>query len=350
MTHHRPAFSLNRPGALIAALPAVLGFVPADSLVVASIEDGHLGAVMRADLSDALTGDHDHIAHILAAAEPDAVIAVVVSEKGAGCAECNDDYRDLGAALGDALGDRSIELCALYIVDRVQAGGRWHCADGCGRRGVIDDPAVSPLAVEAVVGGRRLYGSRADLKQVIAAEDGSEVLAERIREAADASRAAQLEDPDGHTRTGVLAAIQAAQRLDAGRQPTDAVLAGLAHHLTDSATRDALYALAVGFHAARAEALWTLLARRLPRPWRLEALVLLAFSAYARGDGPLAGIALAEALECDGTHRMARMLDEALLSGMRPAQIRELALSGYRVADRVGVELPPREGLGRRAG
>ena len=189
-----------------------------------------------------------------------------------------------------------------------------------------------------------------DLKQVIAAEDGSEALVERIREAADASRAAQREDPDGHTRTGVLAAIQAAQRLDAGRQPTDAVLAGLAHHLTDSATRDALYALAVGFHAARAEALWTLLARRLPRPWRLEALVLLAFSAYARGDGPLAGIALAEALECDGTHRMARMLDEALLSGMRPAQIRELALSGYRVADRVGVELPPRQGLGRRAG
>ena len=54
MTHHRSAFSLNRPGALIAALPAVLGFVPADSLVVASIEDGHLGAVMRADLERAL--------------------------------------------------------------------------------------------------------------------------------------------------------------------------------------------------------------------------------------------------------------------------------------------------------
>ena len=124
MTHHRIAFSLNRPGALIAALPAVLGFTPADSLVLASIENGQLGAVMRVDLSHALEGDLEQIAHILAAAEPDGVIAVVVSEKGAGCAECNDDYRDLGAALGAALGDRSIELCALYIVDRVQAGGR----------------------------------------------------------------------------------------------------------------------------------------------------------------------------------------------------------------------------------
>ena len=35
------------------------------------------------------------------------------------------------------------------------------------------------------------------------------------------------------------------------------------------------------------------------------ALVLLAFSAYARGDGPLAGVSLEEALRCDATHRMA---------------------------------------------
>ena len=43
-------------------------------------------------------------------------------------------------------------------------------------------------------------------------------------------------------------------------------------------------------------------------------------------------------------------IDEALMSGMRPVQIRELALSGFRVADRVGVELPPYQRSGRRAG
>ena len=78
MTHHRIAFSLNRPGALIAALPAVLGFTPADSLVLASIENGQLGAVMRVDLSHALEGDLEQIAHILAAASPEGIIAVVV--------------------------------------------------------------------------------------------------------------------------------------------------------------------------------------------------------------------------------------------------------------------------------
>ena len=117
--------------------------------------------------------------------------------------------------------------------------------------------------------------------------------------------------------------------------------------LTDVAVRDTLYALAVGVDAAAAEALWSVLARCLPNPWRVEALVLLAFSAYARGDGPLAGISLEAALRSDPDHRMAGMLDTALQSGMRPEQIRELTGTGYRLAKRLGVRLPPRRSFGR---
>ena len=120
--------------------------------------------------------------------------------------------------------------------------------------------------------------------------------------------------------------------------------------LTDPRVRDTLYALAVGRDAAPAESLWALLARTLPEPWRVEALVLLAFSAYARGDGPLAGVSLEAALRCNPRPRMAGMLDQALQSGMRPEQIRELALTGYRLAKQLGVELPPRRTFGRRAG
>jgi hypothetical protein len=78
-------------------------------------------------------------------------------------------------------------------------------------------------------------------------------------------------------------------------------------------------------------------------------LVLLAFSAYARGDGPLAGLSLESALRSAPEHRMAGMLDTALQSGMRPEQIRELADTGYRLAKRLGVRLPPRRVFGRRA-
>ena len=120
--------------------------------------------------------------------------------------------------------------------------------------------------------------------------------------------------------------------------------------LKDARVRDTLYALAVGENAGQAEELWATLSRTLPDPWRVEALVLLAFSAYVRGDGPLAGVSLDAALRCDPTHRMAGMLDTALQSGMRPERIRELAVTGYRLADQLGVRLPPKRAFGRRAG
>lgn len=135
-----------------------------------------------------------------------------------------------------------------------------------------------------------------------------------------------------------------------GCPPSDEDMARLAHGLTDPRVRDTLYALAVGADAAAAESLWVMLSRALPEPWRIEALVQLAFSAYARGDGPLAGVALEAALRCDPHHRMAGMLDQALQSGMRPDKIRDLAFTGYRLAQRLGVKLPPRTFFGRRAG
>jgi hypothetical protein len=135
-----------------------------------------------------------------------------------------------------------------------------------------------------------------------------------------------------------------------GQVLPDAELAELGCALNEVAVRDTLYALAVSEMAGQAEALWALLARALPAPWRVEALVLLAFSAYVRGDGPLAGVSLEAALRCDSDHRMAGMLDTALQSGLRPEQIRELAITGYRIAKRLGVRLPARRAFGRAAG
>lgn len=67
-THRQPDFTLSRPGALIAALPAVLGFVPESSLVLVSLEDGRLGSVLRVDLSDELAHRVDHLAEVSALA------------------------------------------------------------------------------------------------------------------------------------------------------------------------------------------------------------------------------------------------------------------------------------------
>ena len=351
MTTHRADFRFTNPGALIAALPAVLGFVPERSLVLVSLERGQMGAVMRADLSAGLTENVHRLAELAASSGADTVVAVVVDPDGALCPMCNEDHRQLCEALTEALKSEDIELTAAHAVDRVEAGGIWRCIDGCGATGVVEDPSASPLAAAAVLDGRRLYARRADLQSVIAVTDPARaaVLAGLIGVEAERRNTAWQADPDGCGRRDLQMAMATAARVGDGAELTDGEVAALACALADVAVRDPLYALAVGAEAAQAEALWALLSRLLPDPWRAEALVLLAFSAYARGDGPLAGISLEAALRSDPAHRMAGMLDTALQSGMRPEQIRELAGTGYRLAKRLGVRLPAQRAFGRRA-
>ncbi|OBI40535.1 hypothetical protein A5707_08900 [Mycobacterium kyorinense] len=351
MTKHRNDFELNRPGALIAALPAVLGFVPEKSLVLVSVDGGELGSVMRVDLSAPLAQRLGHLAEVAAAADPEAAIAVIVDSEGASCPVCNEEYRELCTTLTQELSSHGILLWAAHVVDQVAPGGRWHCVDGCGSAGTVDDPSSSPLAVAAVLDGRRLYARRADLQAVIAADDraGSAELAAALDRYARSREAAHRADPDGCSRRDVEDAMAAAARVADGQPLSEVELAKLGCALEDVRVRDTLYALAVGDHAGEAESLWALLSRELPERWRVEALVLLAFSAYARGDGPLAGVSLEAALRCHPTHRMAGMLDTALQSGLRPERIRDLALTGYRLAMRLGVRLPPRRSFGQRA-
>jgi len=116
-----------------------------------------MGSVMRVDLSRELVDRVGHLAQVAAAADPEAAIAVIIDADDAHCPMCNEEYRELCTALTDALSQHNIVLWAAHVVDRVAPGGRWHCIDGCGSGGVIDDPSASPLAVAAVLDGRRLY-------------------------------------------------------------------------------------------------------------------------------------------------------------------------------------------------
>lgn len=330
---------LDHPGALIAALPALLGFVPEKSMVLVTVDRGGLACAMRADLSDDALVVARQLADAAVSSAPDMAVMIFIDEAGASCRMCNDDYRKLCEAVRVALDANGIVMWAAHVVDRVADGGRWHCVDGCGNAGLVDDPSSSLLAAEAVLNGRRLYACRDDLVDVVAATDSERArgLIALIEGATHAggSRPATAAGRD------VEHVIAAATDLATGGSVADADIARIACALVDPRVRDTLYALCVGRTSAQAEALWSMLARVLPPPWRAEALVLLAFAAYTRGDGPLAGVSLAAALQCSPEHRMAQMLDQALQTGMRPERIRELARTGYRMARQIGVNLPP---------
>ena len=206
-----PDFHLNRPGVLIAALPAVLGFVPEKSLVLVTVDRGEMGCVMRVDLSEELLHSLAHIADVAAAAKPDSAIAVLIDEDGATCRTCNDEYRELAEGLTTALASRGIELLAAHVVDRVAVGGRWHCADGCGNEGTVEDPSASPLAVAAVLDGRRLYARRAELQEVIEVIDPAR--ADALADVIGDCKPDPAQRPDDAARADVEAAIAAAARV-----------------------------------------------------------------------------------------------------------------------------------------
>jgi hypothetical protein len=307
---------IESPTGVLEALPSMLGFPPENSLVVVAVQRGAIGCVMRMDL-DAVAKDGacERIAELAARNDTDAVVAVIVSRDGALCPVCGEQYRDLIRGLTEALERRDVRMLGAHVADRIEGGGRWHCIDNCGAGGVLNDPASSAVAAAAVADGRRLYRHRDEIKALVTADaDRAGTLAPLL------SAAGAVEC----VVDAVRAAVDAARRMNAGAALTDAEMASIGATVAVVRVRDRRFTTADSDESGAAEALWTLLGRVLPQPWRAEALTLLAFSAYLRGDGPLVGIALETVRSEAPAHRLAGLMDTALQGGVRPDEIREL--------------------------
>jgi outer membrane biosynthesis protein TonB len=128
-----------------------------------------------------------------------------------------------------------------------------------------------------------------------------------------------------------LDAVRAAIAAAVATPPTlsDADVIRLAKALSDHRIRDTCLDFDELPDVAAAERLWTALARATPPPEGAEPACLLAFSAYARGDGVLAGIALTRAEAADPGHRLSSLLRSALTLGLAPGKIR---IAGIRAA------------------
>lgn len=304
-------------GAVIEAIVGLLGFRPVESLVLVALQGNVVGAVLRMDLADAAQdGGAEELADLAARSGADGAVAVFVSAESVHCALCAEEFREQARVLGAAVERRGVRLLAAAVVDSVEAGGRWHCADGCGESGVLDDPTASPVAAAAVLAGQRQYGSREELVGSVAAD--------AARVAALAPLLAGVGGNVEDVAAAVREAVAVVRRVGEGAVLSDAELAGVGAVLVDLRVRDALFTLVEADEAAAAEILWSQLCRVLPQPFRVEALVLAAWASYYTGAGPRAGVCLDAALAEVPRHRMARLLDEALRAGIRPAALRAL--------------------------
>jgi hypothetical protein len=166
-------------------------------------------------------------------------------------------------------------------------------------------------------------GSREELAELLATEDP-----ETLRRRAVLLDAADAEHPmSGRLVKQRFAQLKQLYRATAAGDVAlnDSVVAEVASALCDHRVRDACLPWCSGSGAVAAERLWLALVRATPAPERAEPAALLALTAYFRGDGALAGVALDAAQQACPHHSLSGLLRAALDGGLPPELLRGVA-------------------------
>lgn len=340
---------LHDPGELLAAIPALLGFVPADSLVVVCLggeRHNSVEMVVRHDLLSLVAEPERMLAlasQLRSLFEDSQVgsVSFVLIDGDWDCADPRDWHEDLVAEIGTLLIAGGAEVRGALLARDITGGGPWTSLLDP-RAGRIPDPRDSAVAAAHVYQGRMIRDSREELEASIAAGPEEEVaaMAQRIAEVRAAALARREFGGRRALREELEAVLCAVALVDSGDLPEAEEIARLAVAITSAQVRDSLLGLIAGAHSAAAEKLWSLLARTAPPAERAEATALCGLSAYARGDGPFAGICVDAALDANPDHRLSILLRQALDRGMHPDDIMGLAEIGQECAASLGVRLP----------
>lgn len=333
-----PVIRLRSPEELLASLPQLLGFRPADSVIlIADVEQGSAGSgpVMRCDLPD--RSEQHAVARQMVEAitrsTPGSVLIIVVgggdATGSAGIARL--PQRSLVQHLRHELRQWGLEQPAAMWVPQIVGGVGWLCYDHATCGGVLPDPDSTIAAARVVDLGLVTFDSREELRRLLEQDDDEQ---QRTRTTQLARQLRARAGPDSDTRSlergmaTVREALERAHAQDFGF--TDEQLIELALALTDRRVRDACLATALpptSETALLAANLWQELTRRLPEPERAHAACLAGYAAYMRGEGALAGMAMEIALAADPDHVLAALLIRAFQSGLPPRTLQQLAQS-----------------------
>jgi hypothetical protein len=334
-TGRTPVF-LRDPAQLLAAVPYVLGFRPGNSVVLIghrAPEGCHLGLVLHAELP--ARQDRARQARALAprfttAPHTGVTLAVIGGRRRSGGPPPHAGFVD---ELVDAFADVGLPvLHPLWAAD-IAEGARWGCyrAESCG--GVLPEPSSTLAATVAIGNGTVVFDSRDELAALLAPRS-PEALARRAETLSGLSEPPWPEATRVSHGTSAICAALGPGRGNEGPLDDETAIR-LAAALTIPEVRDTCLAMAVppGSHVARAaERLWLTMVRELPPPQRAEPATLLGYSAFMRGDGAFAGMALENALEAAPNHLLARLLSTVLDRGMPPEELLGLAMAAEELA------------------
>jgi Domain of unknown function (DUF4192) len=326
-----PRVRLSSPADILAAVPPLFGFYPAESLVVigAGGRRDRLRLGFRYDLPDPpdaaaarqITG---HALAVLAKRKATTMIAV-----GYGPGRLVTPLMDLLAAAGES-GLTVRELL------RVEDGRYWSylCRDVncCPAEGVPFDPRSNPVTAVMSAAGLPTYPDREALARSIGPLTGEPATARDQAVERACARVATLGEQAASRggsplrlviTEGRRAVRDAIARYRDGGAITDAdLLAWLVVSLAHLPVRDDAWARMEPGHRDAHLRLWKDLVRSAADPWVPAPAALLAFTAWQSGDGALASVAIDRALACDPDYSMALLLREILDAGVPPSAAR----------------------------
>jgi hypothetical protein len=324
---------VSSAGELLQVVPYLLGVRPEDSVVVLGLRATRVEVIVRADLSRLLTAGRPgwaELARRVGSAAEAAVLVVYGDRRG----DAGDlpERRGVGV-LAEALRRQGVEvLDALHV-----SCGRWRsyvCRPaGC------SGPAAGPLRVEdprspvpaiARRAGLRALTDPAAVAADLAPPSGAAPRLRRHLERAETRFVAQVADQGGigPWREDVDARFETASDRLARSRVSRAETAALVVALADRAVRDRCWEwVESGAHEPWLS-LWRHLARHAIAPYRVEPLFLFAWTAWRRGDGISARVAVGCALQEDPEHRASGMLAELLRSGIDPRTLPLLTGAG----------------------
>lgn len=351
--HFRPSDPSSAPprvtsiGELIAAVPALLGFVPERSLVLACMTTDSLAAtrrttlhmVMRQDLPTGRGADYDGVTREVAERCAmvcerdglDTVVAVLVTGK-----HSKRGMDDVARTVFDTLAERGVEMIGAHVIARIATGERWTSLGNDPRSGVLSDPTSSAVAASSVLRGRQIRSSREDIARALTLVDAD--AQDRFHDRLDVvvDDIADMSEPE--LLAAAMDRITAVHR--SGRVDDDGaalILMALCH----KPVRDALMSVADTEMCDSADSVWAFLTCRLAGPERAPAAFMLGFWAYVRGDGPTAAVALELALEAYPGYSFAELLDSGLQNGIPPNVMRQIAIDARDLAEDLGTTMPP---------
>ena len=323
----RPSARISGPAELLQAIPYLLGFHPSDSLVLVGLRGRRLVVTARLDLADSTQpGVTAHTVAAISRGGATVVVGVVYDREPEVTPR---PWGGLAAVLADDAEEHGCELADLLLV----SGRHWWsllCTEPtcCPPEGLDLPDAPSEFAATATVEGIVALPDRAAVEAVLEPAPAAvlaalEPLIEQFEHAAVAEVLAGHSTRSTRSLIRSLFAAARAAEAPAWNPPNDATVARFGVALGSIPIRDAVW-MAIDDRRLTGRALWRDLACRLPSPYDAPPLFLFGWSAWRAGDGTLANIAAARAVDSDPGYSAADLLSGALANGVDPRRLPKL--------------------------